>query len=134
MALENTNKPTRRVLLVDDERAILKVISIKLRVSGYEVVTAVNGQEALELIESAKPDIVLLDVIMPGIDGFEVLRKLRTSSQLPVIVFSARTENSQKALALGANDFMPKPFDVDEMVRRIQNILDNHKQPATAAQ
>ena len=134
MALENTNKPTRRVLLVDDERAILKVISIKLRVSGYEVVTAVNGQEALELIESAKPDIVLLDVIMPGIDGFEVLRKLRTSSQLPVIVFSARTENSQKALALGANDFMPKPFDVDEMVRRIQTILDNHKQSAAAAQ
>ncbi len=100
----------KRVLLVDDEQAILRVFSIQLRVSGYEVITALSGQEALELVDSAKPDIMLLDIIMPGVDGFEVLKKLRSNSQLPVIVFSARSDNAVKAVALGANDFLAKPF------------------------
>ncbi len=118
-------KEKKRVLLVDDEQAILRVLSIKLRVSGYDVVTALNGKEALDLVGSAKPDIMLLDVIMPEMDGFEVLQKLRSLSQLPVIVFSARPENAQKALELGANDFLPKPFDVDDLVKRIQRLLDH---------
>jgi len=118
--------PTKKkILLVDDERGILKVLSIKLRVSGYDVVTAAGGQEALELIDSASPDVMLLDVIMPGLDGFGVLEKLRTFSELPVIVFSARPENAQKALSLGANDFIAKPLDVDDMVKRIEMLLDH---------
>ena len=116
-------KAMKRVLLVDDERAILKVLSIKLRISGYDVVTASSGKEALDVISSAYPDVMLLDVIMPGMDGFEVLEKLRTSSELPIIVFSARPENAQKAIELGANDFLAKPFNVDEMVGRIENLL-----------
>jgi DNA-binding response OmpR family regulator len=119
-------KIRKKILLVDDERAIRKVLSIKLKISGYDVVAASSGREALELIESACPDIMLLDVIMPGINGFEVLQKLRSTSELPVVVFSAKAENGQKALSLGANDFMAKPIDVDEMIRRIEKVL-NHK-------
>jgi len=114
----------KRVLLVDDEPGILKVISIKLRISGFGVITAHGGQEALNLLKTESPDIVLLDVIMPGIDGFEVLQQLRAFSKLPVIVFSARLENAQKALKLGANDFLAKPFDVEEMVKKIEKLLE----------
>ncbi len=112
-----------KILLVDDEPAILKVLGIKLRVSGYEVITAISGEEALELIESARPDMVLLDIILPGIDGLQVLQKVRPSSDLPIIAFSARSENGPKALSLGASDFLTKPFDVDELVRRIERLL-----------
>jgi DNA-binding response OmpR family regulator len=114
----------RKILLVDDERAILKILSIKLNISGYDVVTAPGGQEALDMIKTESPEIMLLDVIMPGIDGFEVLKKLRPVSDLPIIVFSARPENAQKALSLGADDFLAKPFDVNEMVKRIERLLD----------
>jgi DNA-binding response OmpR family regulator len=113
----------KRVLIVDDERAILTVLGIKQRVSGYDVVTASNGEEELDLIKSTRPDIVLLDVIMPGIDGFEVLQKLRTVSELPVIVISAKPENVRKAFSLGANDFLAKPLDFYEMVRKIEQLL-----------
>ncbi len=116
-------KSKKKVLLVDDERAILRVIGIKLRISGFDVLTASGGQEALDLVKTNSPDIILLDVIMPGIDGFEVLEKLRTFSALPVIVFSARPDNAQKALSLGANDFLAKPFDVDDMVKRIESFF-----------
>ncbi len=117
-------EPRKRILLVDDERAILRVFGIKLRISGFDVVTAPSGEEALDLVKSQPPDIMLLDVIMPGIDGFEVLEKVRAFSDLPVIVFSARPENAQKALGLGANDFIAKPLDMDEMVKKIENLLD----------
>ena len=113
----------KRVLVVDDERAILTVLGIKLRISGYDVVTASGGEEALGLVNSAHPDLILLDVIMPGVDGFEVLEEVRAASKLPVIVFSARPENAKKALSLGANDFLAKPLDVDEMIRRIEMLL-----------
>ncbi len=112
-----------KILLVDDEPAILKVLSIKLRVSDYEVITALSGEEALRLVESERPGIVLLDIILPGIDGFQVLQKVRLHSDLPIIAFSARSENGQKALSLGASDFLTKPFDVDELVRRIEGLL-----------
>jgi DNA-binding response OmpR family regulator len=113
----------KKVLVVDDERAILTVLGIKLRISGYDVVTASGGEEALGLVNSAHPDLILLDVIMPGVDGFEVLEEVRAASKLPVIVFSARPENAKKALSLGANDFLAKPLDVDEMIRRIEMLL-----------
>ncbi len=120
----------KKILLVDNEQAILKVLSIKLRVSGYDVITALGGQEALNLVNSASPDIMLLDVIMPGMNGFEVLQKLRINSALPVIVFSARLENAKKALSLGANDFLAKPFNVNDLVKRIEMVLE-HKESST---
>jgi DNA-binding response OmpR family regulator len=122
-----TAKLKKKILLVDDERAILKVLSIKLRISGYDVVIAPGGQEALDVISSVCPDIMLLDVIMPGMDGFEVLQRLRAVSELPVIVLSARPENAEKALSLGANDFLPKPLDVDDMIKRIEKLLDHKR-------
>jgi DNA-binding response OmpR family regulator len=114
----------RKVLIVDDEPAILKVFGIKLRASGYEVITALNGIEALDKVKSEKPDIMLLDVIMPDMDGFEVLQNLRTFSKLPVIVVSARPEYSRQAINLGANSFLAKPFDIDEMVKRIKQLIE----------
>jgi DNA-binding response OmpR family regulator len=113
----------KRVLVVDDERAILTVLRVKLEISGYDVSTASSGEEALALINSMHPDIMLLDVIMPGMDGFEVLEKVRAVSELPVIVISARPENRQRALNLRANDFLAKPLDVDELVGRIEVLL-----------
>jgi DNA-binding response OmpR family regulator len=114
-----------KVLVVDDERSILNILRIKLRVAGYEVITASGGLEALALVDSASPDIMLLDIIMPDIDGFQVLQDLRSCSNLPVIAFSARPEYAQKALCLGASDFLSKPFDVEDLVARIERLLDH---------
>ncbi len=112
--------------MVDDEERILKFIKIKLKVSGYEVVTAANGQEALALVASDKSDLVLLDIFMPVMDGFEMLKRLRTFSTVPVIIISAHASMVEKALELGANDCITKPFSPDELLKRIENLL-NHK-------
>ena len=111
------------VLVVDDHPKVLRFIEIDLKLRGFEVVTTTSGSEALELVKSGKPDIVLLDIIMPGMDGFEVLQKLRDFGQLPVIAFSASHGNYHDAMRLGANDFMTKPFQPDEMVKRIKALL-----------
>ena len=111
------------VLVVDDHPKVLRFIEIDLKLREFEVVTTTSGSEALELVKSGKPDIVLLDIIMPGMDGFEVLQKLRDFTQLPVIAFSASPGNYQDAMRLGANDFMAKPFQPDEMVKRIKALL-----------
>lgn len=113
----------RRILVVDDEPKVLRFIEIALRVRGFEVTSTTSGEEALELAKLAAPDIILLDIIMPGLDGFEVLKKLRSFTQLPVIAFSATAEKRDRALLLGANDFINKPFNPDELVGRITAIL-----------
>ena len=113
----------QRILVVDDHPKVLRFIEIDLTLRGYEVVTAVCGEEALELMESASPDIILLDIIMPGIGGFEVLRRIRCSKQLPVITFSASAENYHEAMRLGASDFLTKPFEPDEIAQRIEALL-----------
>ncbi len=112
-----------KVLVVEDEQAILKILGIKLRVSGYSVITAHDGEEGLQLLDSARPDVLLLDIILPGMNGLELLEELRSRSRLPVIVFSARPENGQEALRLGADNFLAKPFDVDELVKTIDEVL-----------
>ena len=113
----------KTILLVDDEPAILKVLAIKLKISGYEVVLASSGEEALGLLTAARPDLALLDVILPGMDGLELLRKVRSFSKMPVIVFSARPENAAAALKSGADDFLCKPFDTDTLMGKIQTLL-----------
>ncbi len=112
-----------RVLLVDDDPRILNFARLKLLATGYDVITAMTGQGALAMIESEKPDILLLDLRMPGMGGLDVLRVLRASSQLPVIVVSAATDLAEEALGLGANDYLAKPFDPDELPGRIEAIL-----------
>jgi DNA-binding response OmpR family regulator len=116
--------PTKKkILLVDDEPAILKILAIKLKISGYEVVCASSGEEALRQVRESSPDLALLDVILPGVDGLQVLSEIRSFSKLPVIIFSARTEHAATALSLGANDFLTKPFDTDTLMGKIQTHL-----------
>jgi two-component system KDP operon response regulator KdpE len=116
----------KRVLVVDDHPKVLTFIEIDLKLRGFEVICTSSGQEALELVSSAKPDIMLLDMVMPIMDGFEVLRKLRAVSELPVIAVSAHTSAAEEALRLGADDFLAKPFRPDELVNKIKALL-NHR-------
>lgn len=113
----------KRVLVVDDHSKVLKFIEIDLKLRGFEVFCAGSGVQALELINSVKPDIVLLDMVMPEKDGFEVLRELRAFSKTPVIAFSASPGNQDPALRAGANDFMHKPFNPEDMARKINTLL-----------
>jgi DNA-binding response OmpR family regulator len=113
-----------RVLVVDDESRILNFLSSKLRASGYEVLTASNGVEALEQVQAEEPDLVVLDVLMPKKDGFETLKELRTFSPVPTIILSAKGTNADKVkgLSLGADDYLAKPFSPDELVARIEAV------------
>jgi two-component system, OmpR family, KDP operon response regulator KdpE len=112
------------VLIVDDEERILNFLKLKLKTCGYDVLTARNGRGCLEQVQAQEPDIVVLDILMPGIDGFETLKQLRTFSSVPVIVLSAKGAYSDKihGLGLGADDYLPKPFNPDELVARIEAI------------
>ena len=111
------------MLVVDDQPKVLRFVEIDLKIRGFEVITTTSGSEALNLVRSAKPDIVLLDIIMPGMDGLEVLEKLRDFTELPVIAFSASPGNYHEAMRLGANDFVTKPFQPDEMANKIKSFL-----------
>ncbi len=113
----------KRVLLVDDEERIVNFLALKLKVSGYQVVCASDGEKGLELALSTNPDIMLLDIIMPGIDGLEVLRRLRKFSDVPVIVLSAKERISEEVFALGANGFMSKPFNPDDLLSKVKALL-----------
>ena len=115
------------MLVVDDERGILNFIRVKLTSVGYEVLTTTNGQEALEWLQKEKFDIVLLDILMETVSGFEVLDKLRTFSQVPVIVFTRQSFIADLALKMGASDYIAKPFDPEELVRKIKGILDHRE-------
>jgi DNA-binding response OmpR family regulator len=113
----------KRILVVDDQPKVLKFIEIDLKLRGFEVFCAVSGEQALVLFNSVKPDIMLLDMVMPGKDGLEVLRELRTVSKMPVIAFSASPGNQDPALDAGATDFMHKPFNPEDMAKKISALL-----------
>jgi len=121
--MNEKNRHDRKILVVEDEPRILRFLSISLKVSGYNVVSTMRGDEAIDLVKSEKPDIIILDVFLPGADGFEVLKELRTFSQLPVIVMSARDSMGPEALKLGATEFLVKPFKPEQLVQRIKAIL-----------
>jgi two-component system KDP operon response regulator KdpE len=122
--MSDNGRRKKRVLVCDDEPRLLTFVEIKLRLSGYEVIMTTSGETALDLARSANPDIMVLDVVMPGMDGFDVLRELRTFTRLPVIVFSARPGNAGEAMSLGANDFINKPFDPEELVSKIRQLTE----------
>jgi DNA-binding response OmpR family regulator len=113
-----------QVLIVDDEQRILNFLTSKLRASGYEVITASNGEEAIEQVQAQEPDLVVLDVMMPKMDGFEALKQLRSFSAVPVIILSAKGTNVDKVkgLDLGADDYLSKPFSPDELIARIEAV------------
>jgi two-component system KDP operon response regulator KdpE len=119
----NDKEERQLVLVIDDHPKVLRFIEIDLKLRGFEVVTTTSGQEALELVKSIEPDIILLDIIMPQIDGFDVLRELRSFAKVPVIAFSASPGYHDDAIKLGASDFIAKPFDTDELVSRIMALL-----------
>ena len=111
------------VLVVDDHQQVLRFIEINLKLHGFEVITTTSGVEALAIIDVEKPDIMLLDIVMPLIDGFEVLRRLRLFNELPVIAFSASISNCANAIKLGANAFVSKPFNVNDLAGKIRAFL-----------
>jgi two-component system KDP operon response regulator KdpE len=110
------------VLVVDDDPAMRRTLSINLRARDYEVETAGDGRSALQVVDERMPDVVLLDLGLPDLDGIAVLTQLRSFSQVPVIVVSARTESDDKveALDLGADDFITKPFSIEELLARVR--------------
>ncbi len=128
-------EPTQRILVVDDEHKISDMVSDYLHAVDFEVATAADGKKALSEIESFKPDLVVLDVMMPGLDGLDVIRKIRSESQIPVILLTARASEQDKliGLELGADDYITKPFSMKELAARIRAVLrrSQPKQPHT---
>jgi DNA-binding response OmpR family regulator len=114
-----------RVLVVDDDRPSLKMTAFLLREEGYSVYTAENGNDALRMIDEKKPDLLVLDVMMPGMDGWEVTRRLRRSTNLPIIMLSAKGETTDRVfgLDLGADDYLAKPFEPSELLARVRSVL-----------
>jgi two-component system KDP operon response regulator KdpE len=113
------------VLAVDDEAAILRLLKLELTALGFRVLTAGDGEEALKIVEDQRPDIVLLDVLMPGMTGLELLRELRERWPIPVILVTAKDRELDKVrgLEMGADDYIVKPFGPDEMAARIRAVL-----------
>ena len=115
-----------RVLVVDDEAAIADLVATALRYEGFETVTAGDGHAALEAVESFRPDLVVLDVMLPDLDGFEVQRRLGDRGiRVPVLFLTARdaTEDKVRGLTLGGDDYVTKPFSLEELVARIRAVL-----------
>ena len=113
------------ILVADDEEPLLRLLKISLGLEGYEVVTANNGVAALEVFEGNDPDMAILDIGMPRLDGFGVLKAIREQSSIPIIMLTAMDEPAhvERALAGGASDFMTKPFDRVELMSRVRDRL-----------
>lgn len=115
----------RKILVVDDDPKIVKLVEHSLRREGYQVFTAVNGSQALEMVEKFRPDLVVLDLMLPEIDGFEVCKKIKSHQDIPVIILSARGEEVDKVVGftLGADDYQTKPFSPTELMMRVKAVL-----------
>jgi DNA-binding response OmpR family regulator len=130
------------ILTADDDPQLQKLVKRNLERADYDVLTASNGQEALTLVKQQAPDVVLLDVTMPNMDGFEVCRRIRTFSNVPILMLTARDADQDKVqgLDLGADDYLTKPFSIDELLARVRAVLRRAQlaapeqgQPGTAA-
>ncbi len=117
----------KHVLVVDDESRVLRFINISLSQAGYEVTTTTSGEEALQLVKSEKPDIVLLDLLMVPMSGFDVLNELRVFSQVPVIIVTARNFTAEQVVEIRANDFVAKPFKPEELIKKLKELLSGRK-------
>ncbi len=119
------SQPKATVLVVDDEAAVRRVLVMRLQLSGYRVICAEDGEQALEMFHNESPDLVVLDVMLPKLDGFAVCRRLRAESCVPIIFLSAVEAISERVagLDLGADDYLPKPFSPKELEARIATIL-----------
>lgn len=113
------------VYIVDDEKDILELVSEYLTQKGYSVKTFENGESFLKEFEKSEPDIVILDIMLPDIDGYEICKRIRKNSEVPIIMLSAKGEELDKVLGLelGSDDYIPKPFSLSELEARIKKIL-----------
>ncbi len=126
----------RKILVVDDEESIVKIIEYNLKKEGYEVLRALDGEEGYKLAVEGKPDIILFEIMMPKMDGYEVCKKVREKSDVPIIMLTARAEEVDKVvgLELGADDYVTKPFGNRELMARVKAHLrrnDVHKEQET---
>lgn len=114
-----------RILAVDDDRNNLKMLAFLLREEGYEVITADNGADALRMLDTQHPDLLILDIMMPQMDGFEVCKRVRQTMDVPIVILSAKGETVDKVtgLELGADDYLPKPFEPSELIARVKAVL-----------
>ena len=124
----------KRILLVDDEPLIIKGLRFTLEQEGYEILTASDGEEALEVFHSEPVDLVLLDVMLPKLDGIQVCQRIRETSNVPILMLTAKGEDMDKILGLeyGADDYMTKPFNILEVKARIKTVLRRAAQPAAS--
>jgi len=124
MMLESSARKYR-ILVVDDEKRMVGFIRLNLEHDGFEVIEAFNGAQAIERLRDSLPDLILLDIMMPDLDGFEVLRMVREASAVPVIMLTAKGEENDKVrgLELGADDYVTKPFSPRELVSRVRAVL-----------
>lgn len=115
----------KRVLVVDDDEKTVELVKLYLNRDGYKVLTAYNGTEALRLARESRPDLIVLDLMLPGIDGLEVCRTLRGESDVPIIMLTAMTTDEDKlaGLDLGADDYVTKPFSPRELAARVRTVL-----------
>jgi DNA-binding response OmpR family regulator len=129
-----TPKDAKRILVVDDEPRMIGFIRMNLELEGHHVLEAHTGLEALEAVRTQLPDLILLDVMMPDIDGFETLRMLREFSNIPVIMLTAKGDENDKVygLELGADDYVTKPFGPRELSSRIKAVLRRAEMPSTS--
>ncbi len=114
-----------QVLVVDDEPRYLKLLRYNLEAADYEVITAASGEEALSLVAGKSPDLIILDIRLPGIDGYEVCTRIREFSSTPIIMLTAKGEEQEKVhgLRLGADDYVTKPFGAEELMARVETVL-----------
>ena len=115
----------RKILIVDDDANICELLRLYLEKDGFSTAVALNGQAALELLERENPDLILLDIMMPRLDGWQVCREIRKTSNVPIIMLTAKSETFDKILGLelGADDYIVKPFDTKEVIARIKAVL-----------
>ncbi len=119
------------ILVVDDEPHVLKLVKANLETSGYKVLTAANGEEALQMVERETPDLVILDLMLPKLDGYTVCRRIREFSAVPVIMLTARSAEMDliHGFEVGADDYLTKPFSVSELLMRVQAVLRRSQWP-----
>jgi DNA-binding response OmpR family regulator len=120
-----TSRPTQSVLVVEDESSIASFVALYLKNAGYTVRTAATGNEALAQFQASAPALIVLDLMLPDIDGIEVCRRIRKSSDVPILMLTARDEDVDKIIGLevGADDYLTKPFNPRELVARVKSIL-----------
>lgn len=126
--------PKAKILLVDDEKKILTMLRAYLEKEDYQIVEALDGRQALDAFRQEKPDLIVLDIMLPVMDGLEVCREIRRTSEAPVIMLTARDEDADKliGLELGADDYITKPFSPKELVARIRAVLRRVYKPSAA--